>query len=180
MYLAKFTPSLSSIGFRRRFFLRPLSLPSAWLLDGFVEFKQISMAINKSALSSTFKPSTVREKQEQAQFRKWQAVFYSLRTLVWDDAKGRVFKEALENGVLREVAPGVRLPDGSYSRPEYDQDDISEVYTEARERFNKEFDDAFVKATIEEMVDFAKAHFGYDLEMLMELNAQRSAVRFNR
>ena len=138
------------------------------------------MTINKSALSSNFKPLTRKERDEQIAFRKWQAVFYTIRTLLWEDSKGRIFRDAIESGVIEAVAPPVKLPDGSLSRAEFDGDDIKELYADAWEKFNAEFDEAFVKATQDEMVDFAGKHFGYKLEDLQAMNAQRSAVRHNR
>ncbi|AFY73526.1 hypothetical protein Syn7502_01457 [Synechococcus sp. PCC 7502] len=97
-----------------------------------------------------------------------------------EDATFRVFRDAIEFGVIEAVAPPVKLPDGSLSRAEFDGDDIKELYAEAWEKFNAEFDEAFVKATVDEMVDFAGKHFGYKLKDLQEMNAQRSAVRHNR
>jgi hypothetical protein len=138
------------------------------------------MTINTNALSSTFRPLSPRDKVAQAEFRKSQAVFYTLRFLVWEDCKGKVFKDAINDGSITPIAPGVRMPDGSYSRPEFDQDDIKDLYTEAQRDFNEQFDSAFIKATIEEMADYATKYFGKSLQDLLDLNAERSAQRFNR
>ena len=136
--------------------------------------------INTNALSSTFRPLTPKDKAAQAEFRKQQAVFYTLRFLVWEECKGKVFKDAINDGSIEPIAPGVRLPDGSYSRAEFDQDDIKDLYTQAQQDFNEQFDNAFIKATTEEMADYATKIFGKSLQDLLDLNAERSAQRFGR
>jgi len=138
------------------------------------------MTINTNALSTTFRPLSPKDKFAQAQFRKQQAVFYTLRFLVWEDAKSKVFKDAINDGSIEPIAPGVRLADGSYSRPEYDQDDIKDLYQTAQKDFNAEFDKAFVKGTIVELADYATKYFGKSLQDLLDLNAERSAARFGR
>lgn len=138
------------------------------------------MSINTSKLSSTFKTESLEIQKSKALFRRQQAAFYSLRQLMWDAAKGKVFKDALDSGLIEKTAPGYRLPDGSFSRPEYDQDDISEVYKEAWDTFKDEFDEAFISATAEEIGDYSKAHFGQGLADLLRLNEIRSAERFSR
>jgi hypothetical protein len=138
------------------------------------------MAINTSKLSSAFKTESLEAQKTKALFRRQQAAFYSLRQLMWDASKGKVFKDALDSGLIEKIAPGYRLPNGSYSRPEYDQDDISEVYKEAWESFKAEFDAAFISATAEEIGDYSKSHFGQSLADLLRLNEIRSAERFNR
>jgi hypothetical protein len=40
------------------------------------------MSIDKSALSTKFRPLTTREPDDQSAFRKQQAVFYTLRSLI--------------------------------------------------------------------------------------------------
>lgn len=146
------------------------------------------MSIEKSALSSKFRPLTTRvrprrpngQRDEQSTFRKQQAVFYTLRSLVWEESKGRIFKDAVDDGTLDPIAPPVRLKDGSYSRPEYDPAAIKQLYAEAWEQFKDEFDRGFIKASLEELVEFAHKHYQHDLESLLALNAERSAARFNR
>ncbi len=127
------------------------------------------MAINHNALSSKFQVSSLKQREKDATFRKWQAVFYTLRFLIWSDSKGRIFKDALDCGAIEEIAPG-----------EFNQEDIKQVYSEAWNEFVAEFDQAFIKADLEEMVEFAQSRFGMGLEDLLELNKQRSATRYNR
>jgi hypothetical protein len=127
------------------------------------------MAINQSALSSKFQVPTLKQQEEKAAFRRWQAVFYTVRFLQWDQVKKQIFREALEFGTLSEYAPG-----------EYDPDEIKQLYAEAWEEFKTEFDAGFIQATLEELVAYAQQHFGTSLEDLLELNAQRSATRFSR
>ena len=127
------------------------------------------MAINYNALSSKFQVSSLRQKEQQVAYRKWQAVFYTLRFLIWNDSKGRIFKDALDCGAIEPIAPG-----------EFNQDDIKQLYSEAWAEFQDEYDRGFVKATTEEMVEFAPSRFGMGLEDLLELNRQRSASRYNR
>ncbi len=127
------------------------------------------MAINHNALSSKFQVPSLRQKEQQVAFRKWQAVFYTLRFLIWNESKGRIFKDALDCGAIEPTAPG-----------EFNQEDIQQLYSEAWSEFQAEFDQAFVKATLEEMVEFAESRFGMGLEDLLELNKQRSAARYNR
>lgn len=127
------------------------------------------MAIKQSALSSKFQILTLKQREEKASFRRWQAVFYTVRILQWDQVKGQIFREALEFGTLTEYAPG-----------EYDPDEIKQLYAEAWEEFKAEFDAAFIQADLNELVEYAQKHFGTSLEDLLELNAQRSAARFSR
>ena len=127
------------------------------------------MAINHNALSSKFRVSSLKQREKDAAFRKWQAVFYTLRFKIWEDSKGRIFKDALDSGMIKEFAPG-----------EFDREDIKQVYSEAWSEFVTEYDVAFIKATIDEMVEFAHSRFNMSLEDLLELNKQRSAERFNR
>ncbi len=138
------------------------------------------MSINTSKLSSTFKTETLSAQKTKALYRRQQAAFYSLRQLMWDASKGKVFKDALDAGLIEQVAPGYRLPDGSYSRPEYDEDEIAEVYSEAWTKFKDEFDEAFIHATAEEIGEYSFDHFGQNLEALIKLNDIRSAERFKR
>ena len=127
------------------------------------------MAINQSALSSKFQVPTHKQREEKATFRRWQAVFYTVRSLQWVQVKGQIFREALEFGSLGESAPG-----------EYDPDDVKQLYAEAWEDFKVEFDAGFIHATLDELAAYAHKHFGTSLEDLLELNAQRSATRFSR
>lgn len=127
------------------------------------------MAIKQSALSSKFQVPTLKQREEKASFRRWQAVFYTVRFLQWEQVKGHIFREALEFGTLSQYAPG-----------EYDPDEVKQLYAEAWEEFKTEFDAGFVHATLEELVEYAHKHFGTSLEDLLELNAQRSAARFSR
>jgi hypothetical protein len=138
------------------------------------------MSINLNALTSTFKVPTLDQKVEKAKFRKLQAAFYSLRDLMWQDSKGRVFKDALDNGSIEAIAPAKRLPDGNWSRAEFDEDDIKDLYATAWEIFTEEFDTAFISATAEEIGQYSLAHFGQTLQQLLELNDKRSAERNNR
>jgi len=145
-----------------------------------VEFNKNQMSINTSKLSSTFKTDTLEVQKTKALFRRQQAAFYSLRTLMWDASKGKVFKDALDAGLIEQVAPGYRLPDGSFSRPEYNEDEIAEVYSEAWTKFKDEFDEAFIHATAEEIGEYSFDHFGQDLQALLKLNDLRMAERHNR
>ncbi|NJL03210.1 MAG: hypothetical protein HC910_22550 [Spirulinaceae cyanobacterium SM2_1_0] len=138
------------------------------------------MSIEKSALSTKFRPLSTRERDDQSAFRKQQAVFYTLRSLIWEESKGRIFKDAVDDGTLDPIAPPVRKADGFYSRPEYDSADVKQLYAEAWEQFKEEFDRGFIKATLEELVEFARKHYQHDLESLLALNAERNAARFNR
>lgn len=138
------------------------------------------MPIQTKALSSNFTPVSPREKVAKAEFRQKQAVFYTLRSLVWDQSKGNVFREALANGTIVAIAPGYRLPDGSYSRAEFDQDDIKDLYSNAQEEFNIQFDEAFIQATTDEMVAYSEKYFEKGLKDLLAINAERSAQRFAR
>ena len=123
-------------------------------------------------------PQTRKERDEQIAFRKWQAVFYTLRTLLWEDSKGRIFLDAIESGVLEAVAPFVKLPDGSLSRAEFDGDDIKELYSEAWEKFNTEFDEAFIKATLDEMVDSLNSQEVYSVSLVLTPVLLRSKILF--
>ncbi|HHP7231695.1 MAG TPA: hypothetical protein ACFCUY_12655 [Xenococcaceae cyanobacterium] len=127
------------------------------------------MPINHNAFSSKFQVPSLKKKEQQVAFRKWQAVFYTLRFLIWNESKSRIFKDALDCGAIEPIAPG-----------EFNQEDIQQLYAEAWNEFQVEFDQAFVKATLEEMVEFAQSRFGMGLEDLLELNRQRSANRYNR
>ncbi len=100
------------------------------------------MTINYNAFSSKFQVSSLRQKEQQVAFRKWQAVFYTLRFLIWSDSKGRIFKDALDCGAIEPTAPG-----------EFNPEDIKQLYAEAWAEFQNEYDRAFVKAT-------SNSHFG--------------------
>jgi hypothetical protein len=126
------------------------------------------MSIDHNAFSSKFKLSTIKEREKKAAFRKWQAVFYSLRHLIWNESKKNVLPDAIASGT---VEPG-----------EIPEEVILQLYSEAWAEFTAEYDRAFVKATVEEMVEYAKEriHESITLEKLLELNRERSAKRFNR
>lgn len=127
------------------------------------------MAINLSALSSAYQVPTLREREEKAAFRKWQAAFYTIRDLMWSAARGRIFKDAIASGILEPVRGG-----------EFDPNEVRQLYHEEWEKFLVEFDKAFAKATLDELVEFAESRWGLSLEQLLELNRERSARRFNR
>jgi len=138
------------------------------------------MPINLNALSSAHHVPSARERAAQAAFRKWQAVFYTLRHLLWQSTKNNILRDAIADGTLEPVEPKKRRRDGSWTLPKYADDDIKQLYSEAWERYNEEFDMAFAGATLEELLDYAEQHFELSLEQLLEMNKQRSAERFNR
>ncbi len=128
------------------------------------------MPINHDAFSSKFKVPTQKEREKQAAFRKWQAVFYTVRYLMWTNVdKKAILREAIASGAIEPIAPG-----------QCHEDDIKQLYKEAWQEFTEEFDAAFVKATLEEMVEFSKTRFNMGLEELLEENRRRSAQRYNR
>ncbi len=126
------------------------------------------MTINHNALSSKFQVPTLKEQEKKAAFRKWQAVFYTLRHLVWDKVRKNILTDAIASGT---VEPG-----------DIPEEVIKQVFSEARQEFNAEFDAAFIKATVEEMVEYGKKRIKPEitLEYLLKLNQERSAKRFNR
>ncbi|AFY61942.1 hypothetical protein [Synechococcus sp. PCC 6312] len=124
------------------------------------------MSINLSAL--TIRPTSQKEREEKAAYRKWQGVFYTLRFLVWDNGKSQIIADALADGSIERTEDG------------FDPDDIKELYANAWKEFSDSFDKAFIKATVEEMVEFSQKHFGMGLDQLLDLNRQRSAERYNR
>jgi hypothetical protein len=132
------------------------------------------------ALSSIFQPKTIATKKSEAQYKRWMAVYYTVRHLFWQDAKGRIFKDGVDRGILTPITPGIRKKDGSFTRPEYDSKDVQELYKEAWRQFEIEFEREYIKCTIEELVQIAQEYFGYDLEMIMNLNNQRLAEHYNR
>jgi len=135
--------------------------------------------INEKALGR-FQVKSIKAREEGAAHRKWQACFYTLRHLIWQANKSQIFRDALERGILEPIAPPVRLKDGTYSKPEFDPDQIRQLYKEAWEEFVVSFDAAFIHASLDELVQYAKDHFGMDLDDLLALNSKRSAERFNR
>jgi len=137
------------------------------------------MAINTSALGS-FAIPTVYQQEQKAAFRKQQALFYTIRYLQWQAVKGNVFRDAIANGTIEPIAPGYRDAKGNWVRPEYDPDEISELYREAQQDFNAKFDAAFACATAEELADYGLRFFGKTERQLLEINRERSAERFNR
>lgn len=126
------------------------------------------MTINHDALSSKFRVSTIKEREKKAAFKKWQAVFYSLRQLIWNETKKNILPDAISSGA---VEPG-----------DIPEEVIQQLYSEAWAEFTAEYDRAFIKATIEEMVEYARERIqeSITLEYLLELNKERSAKRFNR
>lgn len=126
------------------------------------------MAIDHNALSSKFRVPTIKEREKKAAFKKWQAVFYSLRQLIWNETKGNILSDAIASGA---VEPG-----------DIPEEVISQLYSEAWAEFTAQYDRAFVKATVEEMVEYARQRIreSITLEDLLELNRERSAKRFNR
>ena len=126
------------------------------------------MTIDHNALSSKFRLSTIKERQQKAAFKKWQAVFYSLRQLIWNETKRNILSDAIASGT---VEPG-----------DIPEEVIRQLYSEAWAEFTAQYDRAFVKATVEEMVEYAREriHESITLEDLLELNRERSAKRFNR
>ena len=126
------------------------------------------MTINHNALSSKFQVPTLKEQEKKAAFRKWQAVFYTLRHLVWVKVKENILPDAITSGT---VEPG-----------DIPEEIIKQLFSEAWEEFNAEFDAAFIKATVEEMVEYGKKRIKPEitLEYLLKLNKERSAKRFNR
>ena len=73
----------------------------------------------------------------------YKQLFYGLRRVVWVNRdKKAVFFEALASGELEEfkIAPGRRLPDGSYSRGEWDYDGLNlYLWQSFAERFEEAF-----------------------------------------
>jgi hypothetical protein len=124
------------------------------------------MSINHDALSSKFRVPTIKEREKKAAFLKWQAVFYSLPQLIWNQSQKNILKDAIASGT---VEPG-----------DIPEETIRQLYSEAWAEFIVEYDAAFVKATVEEMVEFARTRFDMGLEDLIELNRKRSAARYNR
>ena len=132
------------------------------------------------ALSSLFQPKKLSVKKSEAEFKTWQAIFHTLRSLFWEDSRGRIFKDALDRDILVPIAPGVRKKDGTFTRPEYDPKDIAQLYKEAWRKFEVEFEKEYIHMKTDELVKVAKEYFGYDKQMLLELNAQRLAANYNR
>jgi len=138
------------------------------------------MPINLKALSTAHHVPSAKEREAKAAFRKWQAVFYSLRHLIWQTTKSNILKDAIADGTLEPCEPKKRRKDGTWTLPKYAEADIKQLYSEAWERFSEEFDMAFAGATLEELLEYAEHHFELGLEQLLEINRERSAERFNR
>ena len=138
------------------------------------------MPINLNALSSAHRVPSAKQRAAQATFRKWQAVFYTLRHLIWQTTKSNVLRDAIADGTLEPCEPKKRKKDGTWTLPKYDDEQIKQLYSEAWERYNEEFDLAFAGATLEELLQYAEEHFELSLEQLLEMNRERSAERFNR
>ena len=126
------------------------------------------MTINHNALSSKFQVPTLKEQEKKSAFRKWQAVFYTLRYLVWVEVKKNILSDAIASGTVE--------------RGDIPEDIIKQLFSEAWEEFTAEFDVAMIKATVEEMVEYGKERIKPEitLEYLLKLNQERSAKRFNR
>ena len=126
------------------------------------------MTINHNALSSKFQVPTLKEQEKKAAFRKWQAVFYTLRHLVWDKVRKPILSDAIASGTVE--------------RGDIPEEVIKQLFSEAWQEFNAEFDAAFIKATVEEMVEYGQQRIEakITLEYLLKLNQERSAKRFNR
>ena len=116
------------------------------------------MTVNYSALASTFTFTPVDRAREQRHMN----AYYCLRQLMWKASTGRIFRQAIEAGALRPVAPGRRGPDGNWMRPEYDEAEVQDMFSNAREEFNNQFDDAFKLATTAELFTAAKKFFALD------------------
>lgn len=127
------------------------------------------MTLNLSALK--FKPVSAKEREAKAAFRQWQAVFYTVRDLLWQGTKPQVFKDALESGTLEPLEPARKRIDGTYEPEKYDPAAVRELYSEAWEQFSADFDRAFAKATLDEMVQFAQSHYEMGLSDLLKLIA---------
>lgn len=138
------------------------------------------MTLQLNALNSTFKIAPVSKRKEEAEFKRWQAVFYTVRSLLWNASKSQVFKDGLQNQLIEAIAPGKRLEDGSWSRPEYDPEDIKALYSEAWKAFDAQFDEAFIQATREELLEYAQSRFGMSEAAILDMNRQRTAERFSR
>ncbi len=81
----------------------------------------------------------------------YKQLFYGLRRVVWVNRdKKAVFFEALASGELEEfkIAPGRRLPDGSYSRGEWDYDGLNLYLWQS---FTERFEEAFSIEKISEL-----------------------------
>ena len=81
----------------------------------------------------------------------YKQLFYGLRRVVWVNRdKKAVFFEALASGELEEfkIAPGRRLPDGSYSRGEWDYDGLNLYLWQS---FTERFEEAFSIEKISEI-----------------------------
>jgi len=116
------------------------------------------MTVNYTALASTFTYTPVDRAREQRHLN----AYYCLRQLLWKASTGRLFRQAIEMGALTPVAPGRRGPDGQWMRPEYDEAEIQEMFSNAREEFNNQFDEAFNQATTAELFAAAKKFFAID------------------
>ncbi len=126
------------------------------------------MTIDHNALSSKFQVPTLKEQEKKAAFRKWQAVFYTLRRLVWDKVRKHILTDAIASGTVE--------------RGDIPEDIIKQLFSEAWEEFTAEFDAAMIKATVEEMVEYGQQRIDskITLEYLLKENQERSAKRFNR
>ena len=106
----------------------------------------------------------------------YKQLFYGLRLVAWRCRdKGATFYEALSYGELEEfkLAPGHRLPNGSYSKSEWDNDRLNAYMWN---RFRERFDAAFnleviyelktlkdIKQATDELLEFTLTNWGQDL-----------------
>jgi HEPN domain-containing protein len=131
-------------------------------------------------LSSLFQPKKMSVRKSEAEQRTWQAVYYTLRFLFWEDSRRRIFRHGLEHGLIREISPAIRKKDGTIIPAEYDKGDIAQLYKEAWEQFQVEFEKEYIHMKTNELVKVAEEYFGYTQQMLLELNAKRLAQVYNR
>jgi len=134
------------------------------------------MAVNYAALASTFTATPADRLKEQ----KYLNTYYCLRQLMWKGSTKRIFREAIECGALQPVAPGRRQDDGSYSRAEYDDEEVKAMFDNAREEFYDQFDAAFKGATLQELFVAAKKFFALDKKGFINAIADYVAEREQR
>lgn len=144
-------------------------------------WRKPTMPINLSALSTAHQVPSLREREAKAAFRRWQAVFYTVRDLLWKASRSAIFKDAIADGSIQPIEPGYKdTKSGKWIGAIYDPEEVKALYSNAWENFQCEFDKAFAGATLDELVGFAESRFGTSLDELLKLNRERSAERFNR
>lgn len=133
-------------------------------------------------ISERYKPSHARRAKvasearniTDSRMRHFKSLFYGLRAHWWKSITKSIWAEARDNGELDEyvIAPGFRNSDGSWSRPEYDEQRLhEEFWSYHRSEFYTEFEVEFwsfegknlLKATdeaIERLLDSAVEEFG--------------------